>query len=71
MPRRMTYREIADDLAARIKHGDYKPGEALPSYTELARLYSVSVSTAARVYVVLNERGATYGEPGRGVFVAD
>jgi GntR family transcriptional regulator len=64
----MTYREIADDLADRIRSGEYEPGKALPSYTALADLYSVSVSTAARAYVLLRERGLTYGSPGRGVY---
>jgi GntR family transcriptional regulator len=70
MPVPMSYREIAEDLAARIKAGEYKPGEMLPSYAGLADLYSVSRSTASRVYSITNDRGITVGSPGRGVFVA-
>jgi GntR family transcriptional regulator len=70
-PRRLTYVEIADDLAARIAAGEYPPGSQLPSYSRLADLYSVSVATAQRAITVLRVRGAVRGEPGRGVFVPD
>jgi GntR family transcriptional regulator len=67
----LTYRQIADDLAARIKAGEYPSGTTLPSYKQLADIYSVSISTAARAVGLLHDRGLVYGEPGRGVFVAD
>jgi len=31
-PRRLTYQGIADDLADRIKHGEYPPDQQIPSY---------------------------------------
>ena len=71
MPRRMTSSEIADDLAARIESGEYPPDSRLPSYTQVAELYSVSVATAQRAMLVLRVRGLTYTQPGVGVFVAD
>ena len=71
MPRHLTYRQIADDIAARIRTGDYPPAARIPSYQQLARLYDVSISTAQRAVLVLQERGLVYGEPGRGVFVQD
>lgn len=69
MPRHMSYRQIADDIAARIKSGEYPASSKIPSYQQLAQLYSVSISTAQRAVLVLQERGLVYGEPGRGVFV--
>jgi GntR family transcriptional regulator len=66
-----TSREIVADIAARIESGEYPPGHELPSYTRLAELYSVSVSTASRVYLALAARGLTKGVPGRGIFVAE
>jgi GntR family transcriptional regulator len=69
MPRRMTFRQIADDIAARINAGEYQPAAQIPSYQQLAHIYSVSISTAQRAVLVLQERGLVYGEPGRGVFV--
>ena len=44
----LSYVDIAEDIAARIKAGEYQPGQKLPSYNQLADLYSVSFSTAAR-----------------------
>jgi GntR family transcriptional regulator len=67
----MSYRAIADDLAERIKAGEYAPGSAIPSYAELADIYSVSVSTAARAVSLLRDRGVVVGSPGRGVFVPE
>ena len=71
MPRHLTYRQIADDIATRIRTGHYQPSSRIPSYQQLARLYDVSISTAQRAVLVLQERGLVYGEPGRGVFVRD
>ncbi len=70
-PVHLTYRQIADDLAARIGNGEFPPGTALPSYRQLSEIYSVSVATIARAISLLHDRGAVYGEVGRGVFVAD
>lgn len=67
----MTTREIADDMADRIDKGEYAVGAVLPSRRVLAAMYSVSVSTADRVMMLLVDRGYAYGEPGRGTFVAD
>lgn len=71
MPRRLTAPQIADDLTARIAAGEYGPGSRLPSYAELAILYSVSITTAQRVYVILKARGDVESEPGRGHFVPE
>lgn len=69
--RRLTYEQIADDLAARIVAGEYPPHTHLPSQREIAALYSVSVATVEKVHILLRARGLTYGVPGRGVFVAE
>lgn len=71
MPVPLSYRGIADDVAAKITAGDYQPGQALPSYNELATAYRVSYATAARAYGLLRDRGMIIGAVGRGVFVAD
>lgn len=69
----MSYRAIADDLAARIERREagHRAGDRLPSYAEIARLYSVSVSTAQQAIRVLRERGLVVGVAGRGVYVAE
>ncbi|MGW9193070.1 winged helix-turn-helix domain-containing protein [Micromonospora chersina] len=67
----LSYTDIAADIVERIKGGEYEPGAKLPSYSQLADLYSVSFSTAARAIALLRDRGIVLGAPGRGVFVAD
>ncbi|MFI7075505.1 winged helix-turn-helix domain-containing protein [Micromonospora sediminicola] len=69
MPRRMTYRQIADDIAARVATGEYPPESKIPSYSQLSALYSVSIATVQRAILVLHTKGIVYGEPGRGVYV--
>lgn len=70
-PERLTYRQIAEDLAARITSGEYPPGAKLPSYSELARMYSCGITTAQSAMRELRSMGLTRGEPGVGVYVAE
>jgi GntR family transcriptional regulator len=65
------YREVASDLQARIDSGEYPPGTQIPSYNQLAQLYSVSVTTIQRAILVLQAKGAVVGVQGRGVYVAE
>jgi GntR family transcriptional regulator len=65
------YREVAEDLAARIANGEYAPGERLPTYNELSALYDVSVTTVQRAVIVLQTRGLVVGLQGRGLWVAE
>lgn len=67
----LSYGDIAADITSRIKAGEYEPGARLPSYAQLADLYSVSVSTAARAVALLRDRGVAVGAPGRGVYVSE
>ncbi len=68
-PMPMTYREIADDMQARIKAGEYPADKPLPSHAKLAEQYDVSVSNAYRVYTLLVDRGIVFGRAGRGMFI--
>lgn len=70
VPVPMSYTEIAADLAARIRAGEYKPGDQIPTYPQIQDLYNVSYATAARAVALLRDRGLVIGAPGRGVFVA-
>jgi len=70
-PERLTYRGIALDLEKRIKAGDYPPGSRLPSYRELAELYSVSPTTGQAAIRELRAMGYTDTVLGVGVFVVD
>lgn len=70
-PARLTYRQIADDLADRIGRGEYRPGSRLPSYSQIAAVYSCGTTTAQSAIRELRARGLVRGEPGVGVFVVD
>lgn len=67
----MGYRKIAADLRARIASGEYPPGERLPTYAELADLYSSSVSTVQRAVMLLQIEGVIVGVQGAGLYVAE
>lgn len=67
----MSSAQIVDDLTARIAAGEWEPGQRLPSYNELAELYSVRFTTIARVILILRERGVVVGVPGKGTYVAE
>lgn len=71
MPIPMSSRQIADDLSARIRSGEYEPAEKLPTLREFAELYSVSVSTIQRALELTRERGLTVGRAGAGIYVAE
>lgn len=66
VPRRMTWRQIAEDLEERIRSGEYPPGSSIPSYRGTAGLYDVSVTTAAKAIARLTDRGLIEQDPGRG-----
>lgn len=67
----MTSAQIVDDLAERIRLGEYEPGTQLPTYAALAGLYDVSPATIAIVIRILRDRGVVVGVPGRGTYVAE
>jgi DNA-binding GntR family transcriptional regulator len=64
-----TYREIADDLAARISAGELKPGDRMPTTDEVAAEFGVSEATAYRGLSLLVDRGLVRGEQGRARYV--
>lgn len=65
----MSSDQIFEDLADRIRSGEYPPGTELPSYRELAVLYSVGRTTMSVVLKRLKDAGLVVGVRGRGVFV--
>lgn len=67
---KMTAREIADDIAERIRGGDHSPGTRL-DYNELAELYGVKRATIKRAMGLLRFGGLVEDHPGRGVYVPE
>lgn len=64
------YRQIAVDLAARIRRGEYAPGEALPAQRDLSTRYGVTLMTLRQALQELSEEGLIVQQPGRGTYVA-
>jgi DNA-binding GntR family transcriptional regulator len=62
---------VANDLRAKIKAGDYAPGEALPSIAKLAESYEVSESAASRALGMLRDEGLIFTRHRWGSFVAE
>jgi DNA-binding GntR family transcriptional regulator len=70
-PARFPYLVLADVLRERLDHGEWLPGEQLPSAETLAEQYSVSPTTAAKAVRVLAEEGRVNVVRRWGAFVAE
>ncbi|MGW8450476.1 GntR family transcriptional regulator [Streptomyces niveus] len=60
---------VLDVLTADIRAGVIKPGERIPSESELCERHKVARETARRAVRVLRERGTVRTEWGKGTFV--
>jgi GntR family transcriptional regulator len=67
----LSHRQIADEIAARIRAGEWKVGERVPTTDAFAAEYGVSEATAYRALSLLVFVGLLRGESGRGRFVAE
>ena len=64
------YRAICAEIRRRIENGHLKPGDRIPSETEMAMQFKVSKMTAARARQELSMLGVIHAVPGIGSFVA-
>ena len=65
------YRQLENYLRDRIARGDLRPGDRLPSLSEMRGDYDVSRTTVERVHVRLEQDGLIRREQGRGTFVSE
>jgi DNA-binding GntR family transcriptional regulator len=63
------YMLIVYALAEKINSGELKPGDRVPSVTELGKTHNISRSTARRALAKLKETGLTDTVPGYATFV--
>ena len=63
------WRQIADRLRAAIAAGEFRPGDALPSESEINATFSVSRATARASLDRLRQEGLISRHSGRGSFV--
>ncbi|WP_328374367.1 winged helix-turn-helix domain-containing protein [Micromonospora zamorensis] len=71
MPITADYIRIADEIVADVSAKKLKPGDKLPSITQLATTHMVSPSTVKQVYVRLEALRVIWRHQGKGVFVND
>ncbi|TYO61052.1 phosphonate metabolism transcriptional regulator PhnF [Bradyrhizobium hipponense] len=65
------WRIVVEAIRKDITGGTYKPGERLPTETELAVKFGVHRNTVRRAFAVLKERDYVRIEQGRGTFVKE
>lgn len=68
---RTTWRQIADDLRASIRAGEYPAGDQLPSRAQLMDRYGVASQTVLNAISSLRAEGLVVTRPGAGVFVRE
>lgn len=64
------YQQIADDLARRIRAGEWRPGHRVASEAAVVQEYGVARATARKAFGVLRGQGLIRTIPGRGHFRA-
>ena len=63
------YRQVADDMRARILAGEFGTGEPIPTEAALSRSYRASRITVRHALELLSHEGLVHREQGRGSFV--
>jgi GntR family transcriptional regulator len=66
---RPPFRQIADELRAKIARGKFSPGDKIPSARQLAANYQVTLSTAQRALTELHAAGLVVAAHGIGTIV--
>jgi GntR family transcriptional regulator len=64
------YAQLHDELRAAIRRGTYKPGDLLPTETELMTHFGASRITVRQALDLLVQQGLVYRRRARGTFVA-
>ncbi len=65
------YRQISNDIKAKIAAGTLKTGDQLASQNELADEYDVSLITIKKALADLAKEGVVYSRVGKGTYVAN
>lgn len=68
---RRLYRQIADQIAALVQSGEYKPGERLPPERDLATQLGVSRPSVREALIALEVEGYVEVRVGSGVYVTN
>ncbi len=63
------YHQLKEILRERVKAGEWKPNDLIPSEREISEFYGISRMTARQAITDLVNEGVFYREQGRGTFV--
>jgi DNA-binding GntR family transcriptional regulator len=63
------YERVADAIRQQIQTGQLKPGDQLPSTSQLQEMYGVSYGSIRSAMLVLKAERLVEGRPGEGVYV--
>ncbi|MYT89982.1 GntR family transcriptional regulator [Streptomyces sp. SID8359] len=66
---RLTFERIADDLRQQIRDGELRPGQLLPTQSQLMQTYKASSLTVQKAIRLLRNEGWVIARQGRGTFV--
>jgi len=64
------YYQLKEIMRERVRSGEWKPGDLIPSERELAEKYGISRMTARQAITDLVNEGLFYREQGKGTFVS-
>lgn len=64
----MLYQQLADEIEAQIRGGEYRAGDRLPSVRRLHQERAVSIGTASEAFAELERRGLIEARPRSGYF---
>ncbi|WP_424536678.1 GntR family transcriptional regulator [Sphaerisporangium viridialbum] len=70
-PNQPRWRQVHAIMRERIRSGQYKPGERIPSLIDLVEEFSIANATAQKVMRALRADGLIHTEPGMGSFVTE
>ena len=65
------YKQLIDEILAKIRSGELRPGEKLPTERSLAQQLYVSRGTIKKAYKELERQGYIYTSAGLGTFVSE
>ncbi|GBG06495.1 hypothetical protein PAT3040_01022 [Paenibacillus agaridevorans] len=69
--KKLAHEEILEQLQERIRSGEWKPGERLPTMQELATQYKLSLTAVREALRLLESRRIVSIEHGRGIFACN
>lgn len=65
------YERVINDIREQIRSGRLRPGQQIPSTTQLKAIYGVSYGTIRNAMLILKADGWIEGRQGDGVFVVE